>query len=688
MNIMLPDSAELTFLAGDSLLPVTDVSIKGKVDGHGVVWIVAVEFENLLGETAEGTFTIPLPHSGSVSGMKMVLGTRTVVADIKERDQARREYHEAVERGQSAALLEQNRAEIFSISVGNVHPRESIRVEVTVHDSVTVDGREASLRMPTMIKTRYIPEGVADGHDISAPTVSARAFGGGNVNIEFSSHADDLVCDTTDTARVGASSVEITGFPLTSDIVLRWKLPATIASAKWVADDDGSDNGTLEVELLVDKTQKSPRRRKAVQIMFDRSGSMSTHYLEWARRIVADIITVLDADDKVHVLTFDSVIESLAATEGGFAAATNTVKKDLMRELATVTARGGTSLTEALQASGAVLGTLDDHDDDAELERVAVLITDGAYGDEASAAFHRENELKGARVIAVAIGENANGYLEVLASNGICVYVPSEDTLSESAAKVVGRIETPALRGVHISSSGLTDTTPNIAPDVYPGLVRILAGRMPRPADGTTVDVISSDGPVLTIPVTVTEDASATTRWAGAYIKSLDYEMMSRVDDDSEGDELEKRIVALSVKYRVLSKYTAWLAVDMSRPEGDPIIQNVILPKAPDIDLLAVSSLLRHSSPMMPSADLLEHVVFFESEPRRIVSRNQPWKAPDRTAMRKLQQAFPDDFVDSPIDPVVTDRGPSRRRRLKLMFRRLWQRLLALLRPRRRQRRR
>lgn len=581
---VLPGNDSLEFLAGDMSLPVTDVSIRGNVDGQGVVWVVAVEFENLLGETAEGTFTIPLPHSGAVTGMKMVLGDRTVVADIKERDQARVEYREAVAAGRSAALFEQNRAEIFSISVGNVLPGEAIRVEVTVHDAVTIDGCEATLRMPTMIKTRYVPEGVDDAHDISAPTVSARTFAGGNVHIEFSSQADDLVCDTTDAAQIDGASVTINGFPLTSDIVLRWRVPATIAAAKWVPDNNDPDMGTLEVTIRVEKKPNVNRRRKAVQIMLDNSGSMSGHYMEWARRIVNDTIALLTPEDMIHVLTFNSRIDALRATESGFVAVTNTVKQNLNKEIAGITARGGTELTSALQACGAVLSTLDDIEDSDEFERLVLLITDGAYGDEASAAYHRENELKDSRVIAVAIGENANGYLEVLASNGICVYVPSESTLSESAAKVLERIDSLALQGVRVAGDDLTCVAPSTAPDVYPDLVKTISGRMPRPASDAEVRIESKEGHVMTLPIVISDDASATTRWASSYIKSLDYEMMSRVDNDSASNDLEKRIVALSIKYKVLSKYTAWLAVDKSRPGDEAVLRKVVFPRSPLLD--------------------------------------------------------------------------------------------------------
>lgn len=551
----------LQLLVGDTALPISNVSIKGAVDGNGVVWVVGIEFDNILATPSDGIFNIPLPHKGAVSGMTMRVGDRVIIADIKERGQARIEFQEAKERGHTAALFEQQRAEIFTISVGSLQPGQNIRVEIVVHDEVVVDGTEASVRFPTMIKDRFVPAAVPDSEIFDTQQVGD-SITTASVRIDFASPVDDAVCDTSDNVRVGKSSVSSDAFALTGDLALRWSIPMELATAKWVPDTGDSQMGTLEVIIRVPKNKTAPARKKAIQIMVDCSGSMSGHYLEWARYVAAQVIAQLDGNDIIHVATFDSIVEALDATQFGFASATRETKKKLNAELARVAARGGTQLTDALQAMGAAFGTLDDMDNSDQYERIAVLITDGAYGDEATAAFHRENELKGTRVIAVAIGENANGYLETLAANGVCVFIPSEYTLQESTSKVLSRVAAPALRGVFVECDGLTDVSPQFRPDVYPEVVKTMAGRMPRPTGDATVTVMSTDGIIMQIPVSVSDDSSVTTRWAGNFIKSLDYQMMSAVDNKADADALEKRIIELSTTHKVLSKYTAWLAID------------------------------------------------------------------------------------------------------------------------------
>ena len=600
----------ISLTTGDTEFPVTAIDINGAVDGDGVTWTVEATFENPLDTPAEAVLTLPLPVRGAVKGMTMKIGDREVAAEIKEREAARSEYEEAKEQGHSAAIVEQERDEIFTITVGNIHPGEAISVVLEIHDRAAIDGTKASLRFPTMIKERYTPAGVPDKSAITPPRRTGHSPLRATVKVSFSEPAKDLICETVPSAQITPTHVSINDFGLTGDIILHWTIPAAIAQAKWVADADDPTMGTLEVNIRVEKDKTSVRRRKAVQIMFDRSGSMYDHYIEWARRITEDLIASLTDEDLIHILTFDSSIDALEATSHGFMPATRITKQQLQKELAMITARGGTDLTGAITTSGAALATLADRADYEDIDRIAVLITDGAYGDEATAVHHREKHLAGARVIAVAIGENANGFLETLAANGVCTYVSSPEGLAEASAKVMSRVATAAHSKARLEAKGLANQAPAHAPDIYPETIVTLSGRMPRPQPGDEVVVNADSGHVVTLPIAISTDGSVTTRWASQHIKSLDYQMMSA---DFTGDvvtareKLEALIVEMSVKYKVLSKYTAWLAVDRSRTTDQVIVRKLVQPVYDAFDSLANISLLQSAllvdrkSPFRPS---------------------------------------------------------------------------------------
>ena len=645
----------ISLRAGDTELPLEKVAVKGHIDGVGVVWNVDQTFVNTLAEAIEAVYTFPLPNGGAVTSLTLRIGDRTVVADIKERGQARVEYEEALAKGQTAALMEQHRGEIFEIAVGNIHPGESITVEITVHDTVDRDGNEATVRIPTYVKERFVPAGTPDAGAVTPPRHDGDVHVQSRIDISFAAPVEDAVCDTVEAAVITDSSVVIEDFSLDRDVVVRWQVPAETMDAKWTADSDDPSMGTVEVVIrTVNAPLTGMRRRRAVSILLDRSGSMSGWNMDAARRIVEDILGTVSDEDLVHVLAFDNGMEALAPCEHGFVRATARAKSALRRALKKVDARGGTNLTGAITAAGAVLGTLEDMDDSADIERVAVLITDGAYGDEAEAVRQRDLELGGARVIVVGIGQDMNGYLETLSANGLFAFVPSPDRTGDVSRKVCERIAQPAHRNARLAMDGLADQAPHLAPDIYPDATVTLWGRAPRPTADTTVTVVTDSGILAAVPVRVCADSSATSRWAKEHINSIDYDVMSGRVQEAEG---RARIIEVSMRRRVLSKYTAWLAIDTSRTTDTIIPKRIVQPTYSMDALLSSESLgvvycRTTVRPSMLAADMAWS--FAPSMPSMPSIR---WRGPSDASAALLEGLIDElnDLVDADDDEIDTD---------------------------------
>lgn len=624
-----------SLVAGDTEFPLTGVTVKGHVDGQGVVWIITQTFSNPLTEPAEAVYTFPLPHNGAVNGMKMRIAERIIEAVIKERGEAQTEYREAMALGQTAAMVEQERAEIFTTHVGNIHPGEEVSVEITIHATATIDGDEATLRLPMMVKERYDHEGQPDASNTNGRRVVGPISVDTSVTITFAEHVHHLVCDTVPSAKIVGQTVAISNSrALNTDIVLRWDAPKECCTAKWTPDTANGDEGTVEVTIRTEGEPTKALKKRAVSILLDRSGSMDGHYLEWARRIIETIVATLTHDDLVHALAFDDFVEAFDATAHGFAPADRATCAALLRELALVCARGGTELVTALDAVGATLGTLQSR----EHERIVVILTDGAYGDEAEAMRYRREQLAGARVITVAIGENANGFLDVLAADGTCIFVETEQGVAAAAQKTVSRISTPAHRHARLVANGLTEQAPHIAPDIYPRLVVRLTGRMKRPATGATVEVVCDDGTIAVVPLSVSADSSITTRWASQRIKALDADIMAETDRESVA-RLEKVVTHLSITHSVLSKYTAWLAVDRSRTTDTVIVRTLVQPDyaldEPVAGMRSVRNLnLRFPSGGTPRARRNPNLLFLETRSEAFHSAFDDllWDAPDVSA--------------------------------------------------------
>jgi Ca-activated chloride channel family protein len=122
-------------------------------------------FRNTTNDWVEAIYVYPLPDGGAVDTLKMVIGDRVVVGDIKERQQARVIYEQAKQNGQKAALTEQERPNIFTNSVANIGPGETVLVQIEYQEPVHQSGDQFSLRIPMVVGPRCNPAPVVETFD-------------------------------------------------------------------------------------------------------------------------------------------------------------------------------------------------------------------------------------------------------------------------------------------------------------------------------------------------------------------------------------------------------------------------------------------------------------------------------------------------------------------------------------------
>src|SRR6185295_19914294 len=66
-------------------------------------------------------------------------------------------YEAAIRAGQTAALLEQERPNIFTQSVGNIEPGQEVKIEIGYVDVLKYDLGTYEFHFPMVVGPRYIP---------------------------------------------------------------------------------------------------------------------------------------------------------------------------------------------------------------------------------------------------------------------------------------------------------------------------------------------------------------------------------------------------------------------------------------------------------------------------------------------------------------------------------------------------
>src|SRR2546428_443873 len=106
----------------------TDVAVE--ISGFVARVTVTQVFASRFTEPVEAIYTFPLSDRAAVDAMSMRTGERTIRGEIKRREEARRIYEAARAAGQVAALLDQERPNIFTQTLANLMPGATVEIRI------------------------------------------------------------------------------------------------------------------------------------------------------------------------------------------------------------------------------------------------------------------------------------------------------------------------------------------------------------------------------------------------------------------------------------------------------------------------------------------------------------------------------------------------------------------------------
>ena len=577
---ILPDAGFGALSTDRGNLPLDRLDVRTTITGLVAHTVVTTEFVNVHDTALEATYIFPLPDRAAVTGMTMTADGRTVEAELRERAAAREAYDRAVAAGQRASIAEEDRPDVFALRVGNIVAGERVRVQLRLVGPLPYEDGAATFRFPLVVAPRYVPgtplpgpsvgdgqvpdtDAVPDASRITPPVLLPGLPNPLRLSLEVQIDPAGLslgeVRSSLHTVTTEGGHVSIApGERADRDFILRLAYAPGARSAVAVPDLDGARTGTYQV-TIVPPAGDAARTPKDVVLLLDRSGSMGGWKMVAARRAAARVVDTLTGEDRFAVLTFDHQADRPADLDEGLVPASDRHRYRAVEHLARVTARGGTELLAPLRTGLELLR-------DPARDRVLVLVADGQVGNE-DQILHEVAPLIGAiRVHTVGIDRAVNaGFLGRLAAigGGRTELVESEDRLDEAMEAIHRRIGAPVVTDLAIAADGLTpvdDTrSPHRLPGLYPGVPLVVSGRYSG-APGGTVTVTGrtpDDGGFrVTVPVARRDDPAVTAQWARARLRDLQ-------DRYAAGDHtLAESIVETSLRFGVLCRFTAYLAVD------------------------------------------------------------------------------------------------------------------------------
>lgn len=578
----------------------TDIDIT--VSGPTLRARVTQAFRNPTKHWVEATYVYPLAAGGAVDTLKMVVGDRIIVGDIKERQQARVIYEEARRAGRKAALTEQERPNIFTNSVANIGPGETVLVQIEYQEPVHQVGNEYSLRLPLVVGPRYNPapivqsvdfrkdgsvwgtatsDPVPDRDRISPPVLDpARNAPVNPISItvrlkagfalgEVQSHHHNVKIESPDnTTRV--VTLADGAVPADRDFELTWKPAAEKAPSVGLFRERVGDAEYLLAFVTppsAEQAAQTPLPREVVFVI-DNSGSMGGTSIVQAKASLLYALGRLQPHDRFNVIRFDDTMDvlfpaSVTADAARVAEATSFV--------GALQARGGTEMVPAMRAA------LTDKLGEAGMVRQVVFLTDGAIGNEQQ-LFDAITTMRGrSRVFMVGIGSAPNTYLMTRAAElgrGAFTHIGSAEQVEERMRGLFAKLENPAVTGLTARfSEAKADVTPAIIPDVYRDEPLVLAARLDKLAGSLEIKGRVGDHPwTVTLPLqNAAEGRGLSKLWARRKIADAE---VARTLREITPEDSDKTILALALDHQIVTRLTSLVAVDKtpSRPEGSPLM--------------------------------------------------------------------------------------------------------------------
>ncbi len=563
--------AELVTSDGRSLALV-GAKLVGDAQGGLARLVLEQMFENTYEEILNVTYRMPLPADAAISGYEFVIGERVIKGAIDKKAAARDRFERAIAKGHTAAILDQERNDIFTQQIGNIPARETVVARITIDQRlVWLPEGEWELRFPTVIGPRYI--GSADtAADVRSTHIKVtdqplRA------TVQVAIRVGDTIAGggkaDSPSHRLstnGAGMYELADAArLDRDIVLRWRVatPApgvSLATARpQVGSKLGDSFGLLTIVPPARETKPVAVPRDLI-VLLDTSGSMSGFPLDKAKQVVSMLIDSLDEHDRFELIEFNYQPTRYQAEP---LVATAAAKQAAIKWIRSRKADGGTEIRAAvIEAMDALrVGA----------QRQVIVVTDGYVGGEQQIIEAMNRRLpKSCRVHVLGVGSAVNRSLAsslARAGRGVEVIIGVDEDAERGAKRLLDRTRMPVLTNVEVSGSALLRHAPALMPDCFEGspLVAALALR----PDGGELVVRGQLGTgtweqTIRVPALQQGDGNQ------AIVALYGRERVADVEANALFSSVNGEVEELGLTFQISTRMTSWIAVDESRTVTGP----------------------------------------------------------------------------------------------------------------------
>ncbi|KAM6178182.1 protein mono-ADP-ribosyltransferase PARP4 [Rhynchocyon petersi] len=603
-DYQLPDSKPFSSVKAGlqdtygNLVPLEAVDIKGRIMDIVAQVIIFQTYTNQSPVPIEAKYVFPLDDKAAVCGFEAFINGKHIIGEVKEKEEAHREYQEAISQGHGAYLMDQDAPDVFTVSVGNIPPKAKVLIKITYITELSVQGTAAVFCMPATVapwqQDKALNENIQDAVEkVCVNKIGTKQSFALSMSVEMPYVIEFISSDThklkqkrTDCkaviSTVEDSSLDSNGFSL------RVGLSDAYLPRMWVEKHPEKQSEACMLVFQPDFKLTVPEaaEKSELIICLDCSNSMSGEAFSQAKKIALYALTLVAKEQKINIVKFGTGYKEL------FSYPKCVTSNDIPAEfiMAATATMGNTDFWKTLRYLNLLYPS--------QGLRNILLISDGHIQNESLTFQLVKRNAQHTRLFTCGTGSTANHHtLRTLAQRGAGVFEyfnsKSKHSWKTQIEDQMMRLRSPSCHSVSVKWQQFStwSSEPLQAPAQVQSLFHndrlLVYGFIPHCTQATLCAVIQEKELCTMVSTTELQKTTGTMihkLTARALIRDFEYGILheDETHHQMKKQALKSLIIKISKENSLLTQFTSFVAVEKRNENESP------LPDTPNIsDLTA-----------------------------------------------------------------------------------------------------
>ena len=383
-----------------------------KITGNICYCEISQQFVNTEKVSVEAVYSFPLPMDATICSFSVIDNEKILKSKIMKRDDAFDKYDDALMQGNRAFLLDQDRPNLFTTSVGNLKPGQDITVKIEYVQLISRYKNICKFVFPTTLAPVYTPPKFLQKMDpaeidrLYPPfSLSTLPYGlsinietsmpGGIKSIDSPTHSLKTQFDK-DKVNISFSTEKVS---MDRDFIIEIEANNNLDNKILLAEDK-FDKGFIALSSLILPEKKQTSENRNIIFLIDCSGSMNGTRIDQAKNALFFALSSLLIGDKFNIIAYGSNFKCLSDSLIDY-------NQDSLKK-----ARSWVSEIDADMGGTEVFSPIKHIiENQTDAQQDVILLTDGDVGNQKEIIEYLRQQNSETRFFTIGVGLNCGEYL-------------------------------------------------------------------------------------------------------------------------------------------------------------------------------------------------------------------------------------------------------------------------------------